>query len=229
MIFVFKRKEKKYLLTEDGYNVLRSKLKEYMCDSEYAKGTVCSLYYDTDDFELINKSIEKPVYKEKFRLRCYGVPNEESRVFAEIKKKYDGTVYKRRVAGSYKQIKGFLEEGKYLPQDKQIQEEIKWMIKRYKLHPAFFVACDRESLVGKDDKNLRITFDSNIRYRTEDLDLAMGDAGRKIFKENVYVMEIKTEGACPLWLTQILSEMKIYPHSFSKYGTAYKQKRSTLC
>ena len=224
MTYIFKRKEKKYMLTEAQYKEFVERIKDHMKDSEFAPSTVCSLYYDTDDFELINKSIEKPVYKEKFRLRCYDVPNEDSRIFAEIKKKYDGTVYKRRIAASYKEMKAFLEEGKELPTDKQIQNEIKWMVERYGLKPAFYLACDRTALVGKEDKGLRITFDSNIRYRTEDLDLIYGDAGKKFFEDNIYIMEIKFEGACPLWLARTLSEMKIYPHSFSKYGNAYIQK-----
>jgi hypothetical protein len=220
----FRRKEKKYLLDGPAYENLRRRLEPYMEEDCYGLTTVCSIYYDNDSHELIQKSLEKPMYKEKFRLRSYGIPKEDSLVFAEIKKKYDGIVYKRRVAADLAHMRRFINEGERLPQDLQIQKEIQWMLERYQLKPAIWLGYERIALVGKDDPNLRITFDANLRYRKDRLDLAAGDGGTLFRPEPFHLMEAKFMNSAPLWLTRILSEEKIYPGSFSKYGTCFQEK-----
>ena len=81
---------------------------------------------------------------------------------------------------------------------------------------------DREAYFGEGD--LRVTFDHNVRYRTEELTLGTGLYGTPLFSRGEVLMEIKTGAAIPLWLTKILSEEKIYKTSFSKYGTAYERE-----
>ena len=95
--FTFKRYEKKYLLTAAQYERIRARLDAYIEPDEFFSSTVCSLYYDTGDFELIRRSIDAPVYKEKLRVRAYNVPAPDGTVFVELKKKFKGVVYKRRV------------------------------------------------------------------------------------------------------------------------------------
>ena len=218
----FKRKEKKYLLNKDQYEALRNRLKEHMQEDEYGLTTIMSIYYDNEDYQLIHRSIEKPRYKEKFRLRSYGVPKETTKVFAEIKKKYDGIVYKRRVTAPLSDMRAFLKGELTLQDNPQIQQEILWMFKRYSLEPKVLIIYDRIALFGIEDPSLRITFDSNLRYRTEDLDLSKGSHGELFEPEDFYIMEIKFPQSAPLWLTRILDELKIYPGSFSKIGTAFK-------
>ena len=221
----FKRKEKKYLLDRCQYEALRKRLSEHMKEDQYGLSTIMSIYYDDDDFSLIQRSIEKPLYKEKFRLRSYGVPKETAPVFAEIKKKYDGIVYKRRVTAPLKEMRGFLTEGASLKDNNpQIQAEIRYMFHRLKLHPAVMVIYERIALYGIQDPSLRITFDMNLRYRTDDLDLSLGDHGKAFMPEDFYIMEIKFPLTSPLWLVQILDELKIYPGSFSKIGTCFTQE-----
>ena len=169
------------------------------------------------------KSIDKPQYKEKFRVRSYGVPGPESPVFAEIKKKYMGVVYKRRVTAPYEQIRAFLDTGQMLPKDIQIQKEILYMIERYQLRPSVYIAYDRLALAGKDDPEVRVTFDFNTRYRTRQLDLAAGDYGDPLRGGDFYIMEIKLGRNAPLWLSRILTGERIFRGSFSKYGTYYKE------
>lgn len=94
---VFNRIEKKYLLPETLYLELMDQLKHYMTIDCYGLHTICNIYYDTPDHLLIRRSIEKPKYKEKLRLRSYGVPSLDSKVFLEIKKKYKKVVNKRRL------------------------------------------------------------------------------------------------------------------------------------
>lgn len=223
-INVFKRVEKKYLLSEDLYQKLFEKINNYITVDTYNFSTICNIYFDTDDYLLVNRSIEKPIYKEKVRLRSYGVPKKNSKVFLEIKKKYKGVVGKRRVSAPLKEFYTYFDTGKYPNVDTQIMNEINYCFKFYNLKPKVFLAYDRYSYKGKDDSNFRITFDKNIRSRTDNLYLEKGDNGMILLDKNCYIMEVKTLGAYPLWFAQILSELNIYPTSFSKYGNVYKKQ-----
>lgn len=219
--YTFKRYEKKYLLSETQFLNILTCLKEKMIEDEYGLHTICNIYFDTDLYELIRNSVDKPVYKEKFRLRSYGIPDSDDKIFAEIKKKYDGIVYKRRIAATTGEIKDFLSKDKMLKEDRQIQHEIQWLFNIYHPKPKVFIGYERIALLGKEMPDLRVTFDRNIRWRRDNLDLRQGDYGELILPENKVIMEIKTPDTMPLWLTSILSEKKIYPTSFSKYGTCY--------
>ncbi len=219
----FKRYEKKFLITEEQYEKLIPVLRTKMNEDKYGEYTICNIYYDTDSYDLIRTSLDKPVYKEKIRIRSYGVPKPDDKIFAEIKKKYDGVVYKRRIAASYDEIKTFITQQKLIPNnDIQIQKEILFLMNLYNPKPKAFIGYDRSALAGKDDSELRVTFDRNIRWRNKDLDLCLGDYGEPVMKDGKIVMEIKISSAMPLWLSQALSENLIYPASFSKYGTCYK-------
>lgn len=232
--FVFERVEKKYLLTREKYNLLLEAMEPYMSIDSYGKHTIGNVYYDTDTYELISRSIEKPKYKEKFRVRSYGIPKEEDKVFLEIKKKYKGIVYKRRVSMTLKEAEDYLEKGIRPKKEGQILKEIDYFLSFYKPTPKVYLAYDRMAYFGKENKDIRITFDHNIRSRQCNMSLAEGDYGTPILDEYHYLMEIKVPGAMPLWLSKILSDLEIYPTSFSKYGNVYKQfilpnRRKVLC
>lgn len=226
--FTFKRIEKKYLLTEEKYKELIVRLEPYMQMDEYGLHTICNIYYDTDQFDLIRTSIEKPPYKEKLRLRSYGVPDKDGKVFLEIKKKWKGVVYKRRISLTLEEAEAYLAKGKPLPQDGQIEREIDYFVKFYQPRAKMYIAYDREAYFGKEDSSIRITFDQNIRSREEDLKLEQGDAGKLLLERGYRLMEIKISGAFPVWMAKILSELEIYPTSFSKYGNIYKKNRAHL-
>lgn len=161
-------------------------------------------------------SLEKPVYKEKLRLRSYGIPKAKDPVFLELKKKYKGIVYKRRIALSLEAFQmGVFPEG-------QIPQEIAWFMQMYhNPEPVVYLAYDREAFSGSQDTGLRVTFDRNIRWRDHLLDLSKGCWGMPLLGNEV-LMEIKIPGAMPLWMCTIFSQLKIYPVSFSKYGTYYR-------
>lgn len=221
---VFSRYEKKYLMPEDVYLKLRKKLKPYMQEDQYGQHTICNIYYDTPQYDLIRRSIEKPVYKEKLRLRSYGIPNLDSTVFLEIKKKYNKVVNKRRIPLTLQQAYDYVEKGIRPDCDSQILHEIDFFLKRYPLQRGIYLAYDRIALFQTDDPDFRVTFDHNIRSRSIDMGLEKGDHGELLLPSKYYLMESKVMGATPLWFAQILSELDIYPVSFSKYGNIYKKR-----
>ena len=219
----FQRYEKKYMMTAGQYEALWAELSPRLRPDEYFSSTVCSLYYDTDDYSLIRHSIQKPVYKEKLRLRSYGIPNDASPVFVELKKKFKGIVYKRRIELEKAQAENWLDGGP-APDDSQISREIDWVLNRYELSPKIIICCDREAWVDKENSELRFTFDKNIRYREDQLDLSFGSHGRLLLEDGSVLMEIKMPETSPLWLAELLSRHKVFPAGFSKYGKSYEQK-----
>ena len=213
--YSFERVERKYFLTPQQQTALLSSVGDRLVPDVYGSYTVTNLYYDTEDWALIRASLEKPVYKEKLRARCYGVPRDGDSVFLEAKKKFDGVVYKRRIS---------LPD----PPDGQIARELLWTARSRRVAPRVFLAYDRTAFAGREDDALRITFDTGLRYRTTALDLRRGDAGRPILPPGSphagqLLMELKVPGACPLWLAHALSAVGARPASFSKYGTVFTE------
>lgn len=229
-IEIFNRKEIKYMLDDVTYNRFISRLEEYMVPDSYSMEggfySICNIYYDTADDLLIRRSIQKPVYKEKLRLRSYGVPDGDSTAFVEIKKKYKGIVNKRRVKMTLNEAEEYLSNGTWPRRDKlnaQIMRELDFMRERYELLPKVYLSYDRRAYFDRNDSDFRVTFDTNIRARREDLDLRKGSYGTPLIADGYRLMEVKISGATPTWFTSLLSEFKIYPVSFSKYGTEYRR------
>ncbi len=220
----FKRAEVKYLLDVKKYSALIKAVSGYMTKDSYGVHTICNIYFDSDDSVLVRSSLEKPVYKEKLRLRTYGAASDESAAFLEIKKKYNGIVYKRRVEMKYKEAIKYIDGGSVPIEAPQELNEIDYMIRHYGLKPKIVICYDRLAMYGNDDKEFRLTFDGNIRSRTDELDLRLGDYGEPLDGQPFKVMEIKTAGAMPLWMTNILTDLRVYPSSFSKYGSIYCSK-----
>ena len=222
---VFKRKEVKYLLTEAQLAALRPVMETHMEPDAFAHSSISNLYYDTPDFRMLRRSQEKPVYKEKLRLRSYGVPDEETQVFPEIKKKAEGIVYKRRVSMPYGDAIRYLSRRRP-GEDGQIFQELNWMLISYgSLAPRIFLSYERDSWKGREDPSLRLTLDREILWRTEALDLRRGAWGEPLLEPDQVLMEVKISNAAPLWLAEALSENGIFPVSFSKCGRAFE----TLC
>lgn len=219
----FMRYEMKYLVNAEQRSALMELVEKYMTPDEYGRSTICNVYYDTPDMRLVRRSIEKPVYKEKLRVRCYGARPAGDRVFVELKKKYDEVVFKRRVSMSAEQAEKYIAGKCDCPKQNQIVSEIDYFLSEYKnLIPAAFVGYEREAYFAKEDPNLRITFDDNIVWRDYDIGICRGICGKSLLRPGQSLMEIKVSTALPLWLTNKLSELKIYKVNFSKYGNAYK-------
>ena len=231
-IEVFNRHEKKFLLDPKQFKEMQIILAEYMEPDKYCVDgkyyTICNIYYDTEDDNIIRTSIAKPIYKEKLRLRGYGVPALDGKVYLEIKKKFNKFVNKRRTPFLLHEAYDFLdnkEVGELKPHmNGQVIKEIQHYLSLNEVYPKVYLAYDRYACFGKDDKELRISFDTNIRTRREELYLEAGDHGRSLLDDKDYhLMEIKVSTAIPMWLSKALGELEIRPRSFSKYGTEYLQ------
>ncbi|MBQ9392374.1 MAG: polyphosphate polymerase domain-containing protein [Oscillospiraceae bacterium] len=223
-IVVMKRYELKYLLNAQQTAFLKERLRGHMELDEYGRTSIASLYYDTPDYRLIRTSIEKPPFKEKVRLRSYGLATDDSPVYLELKRKSDGVVYKRRVQTTIPLVKKFFDGDGDICAGGQINREITYFRDYYRtLAPACLIIYDREAYF-EPGGDLRLTIDHNPRYRAEQLDLRRSMYGTSLLPEGHTILEIKVQQAMPLWLCSILSEGRIYKNSFSKYGEAYKQQ-----
>lgn len=222
--YVFKRYEYKYLITREQKQRLLDVMTPYMRADDYGQTVIRNIYYDTPTYLLIRRSLEKPVYKEKLRVRSYVKAAPDSTVFVELKKKYNGVVYKRRMAMSEQGAERWLVERQIVTPDSQITREIEYFLNYYgELTPMVFLSYSREAFLSRGVSGLRITFDDSILCRCEDLSLCSEVYGRELLPEGMALMEIKCIRGMPLWLTEFLSKEKIYKTSFSKYGTAYRE------
>lgn len=221
---VFRRRELKFLLDARQRQIVEQVLVQRMVPDRHGRSTICNIYYDTPDYRLIRHSLEKPVYKEKIRLRSYGPAGPGVDTFLELKKKYKGVVYKRRVRVTEEEASAFMQRRGDLKIQNQISREILYFRDFYRsLEPRVYLSYDRQAWYDPTDRGLRITVDDNILYRTTDLTVSGEPSGREILSRDQSLMEVKAEGAIPMWLTQLLSENRIYKQSFSKYGKAYEQ------
>ncbi len=218
----FKRFEKKYLINIEQYKSFLSDIDDYIVKDKYPSYTIGNIYYDTESYEIIRRSIDKPLFKEKLRARSYGWKNAKKMVFFELKKKFKKEVFKRRVKMPLADLENYLNNGVIPDVYRQVIDEIEYFMKMYHPVPKIFIAYEREAYAGKEDSNIRITFDSNIRYRENDLSLSLGDYGNHILDVDQRLAEIKVRGAMPLWLSDALNKNKMYPTSFSKYGYCFK-------
>lgn len=226
----FRRIEKKFILTKDQFSGIKEEIQKRFDPDEYGETKICNLYFDTPSYLLVRRSTEKPVFKEKLRLRTYGIPTKSSPSFVEIKRKYKSEVYKRRICMPLDEALDFLKKEKEIKNPSQISREIEYFLSFYKnLEPMFYISCDRSAFFCKDDRDVRVTFDKNITWRTYDLDLTKGSYGEFLLPPDMILMEIKVPDTIPLWLAKLLSELGVAGVSFSKVGNVYKnliKKRS---
>lgn len=222
-INVMKRYEIKYLLTKEQTKYLVEGLKGHMVLDQYGRTSICSLYYDTPNHRLIRESLDKPEFKEKCRLRSYGLAKPGKPVFLELKRKAYGIVYKRRIQTSIDEVNKFFNKNDVFS-DSQIEKEITYFRDYYEsLKPSCLIIYDREAYY-EPDGDLRLTIDYNPRYRLDDLNLSTSTDGKSLLADGSTILEIKVQEAIPIWLSTLLSNGKIYKNSFSKYGEAYKRE-----
>ena len=219
----FKRYELKFMLTQSQKQALLQVMEPYMALDQYGRTTIQNLYYDTDSFRLVRRSMERPEYKEKLRVRSYGTAREGGRVFVELKKKYDHVVYKRRLTLPEPDAMAWLAGDKSAAPDSQIGREIDYFCAFYRdLRPQVFLSYEREAYFERGGGDFRVTFDENILTRRAALSLKTSPWGTPLLPHGTVLMELKTPGGIPLWMTRFLTENHIYKTSFSKYGTAYQ-------
>ncbi|NIK71322.1 MULTISPECIES: polyphosphate polymerase domain-containing protein [unclassified Paenibacillus] len=229
-IEVFNRYESKYLMDSQSFLEIYNRLLDYMELDEYNKNdqfySISNLYFDTDQHSIIRNSLAKPKYREKLRLRAYGVPKPDAKVYLELKKKVFGLVNKRRtgltLGEAYEFVRTGVEPDLKPYMNKQVIQEIKYFLGRYELQPKVYLAYDRIAMFCKNNRDLRITFDTNIRSRRYDLKLEAGDHGDLLMAKDQWLMEVKAEKTVPVWLAQLLSELGMFRTGFSKYGNEYR-------
>ena len=217
---IFKRYEKKYIITREQYPALKNVLSRHMSPDCFGKYLVQNLYYDTDKWDVVRASIEKPVYKEKMRLRCYGALTHESVLFLELKKKYKGIVYKRRMPVPAETFSGNSIRN-FIPDASQIAREFDFYIKTNAVSEKIYISYKRIAYVGIAEEGLRVTFDADVRFRLDCLDYSRPGDGHAILPQGKLLMEVKTPDGMPVWLARALCENKIFPTAFSKYGVCY--------
>lgn len=221
---VFRRRELKFIVDAHQRAEIEELMLLHMEPDKFGKSTICNLYYDTPDYRLIRRSLEKPVYKEKLRLRSYGQIRPGVDVFLEMKKKYKGVVYKRRIKLTQEQAQAFLERQAPLPEDSQIAREMVYFRDFYQnLAPRVYLSYERQAWFSKEDAGFRVTLDRNIRFRTTDMSLYEPAGGEQILPPELSLLEVKASGGVPMWMVEHLSKNGIHKQSFSKYGRAYQR------
>ena len=218
----FRRVEKKYVINKNQYEILQKAMQDKMLEDEHGKSTIYNVYYDTEQYDLIKHSITKPIFKDKVRIRSYNAPTQNSKVYLEIKRKYDGVVSKRRIETSLDKFYECFKSQKETAKG-QVEKELTYYFKHYRLIPTMFLSYERNAYYEKENSDFRLTFDTNIIARDYDLQMEKGNYGTVILGKDNYVMEIKTLGAMPIWFVHLLNELNIYPAGFSKYGEAYQE------
>jgi len=223
IINVMKRYELKYILDKRQVDYLIDKLNGHMIVDKYGKTSIQSLYYDTPNSRLIRESLDKPDFKEKIRLRSYGLNKPGKPVYLELKRKANGIVYKRRIESNVDKVDEFFNKENEFD-DGQISKEIAYFRDFYdNLIPACLIIYDRVAYY-EPDGDLRLTIDYNPRYRVDDLNLNTSTDGISLLADGSAILEVKVQKAIPLWLSKILTDGKIYISSFSKYGEAYRRE-----
>jgi len=219
---IFERCELKYLLSTSQAERILSTVASHLTPDPYGPASVRNLYFDTSSYRLIRHSIEHPVYKEKLRIRCYGPIEEDGTVFVELKKKYDGVVYKRRLSMKEGEAMTWLCGQGPCPVPTQIGREIDYFLHHYStIGPKALISFDREAYFSREQTDLRVTLDRNVRCRLTDLSLRTPLSGTPLLERDQVLMEVKCAGGLPLWMTRALSESAAYKTTFSKYGKAY--------
>ena len=192
---VFKRYELKYLLTQEQKAKVLQAMEPYMALDQYGRTTIRNIYFDTDNYRLVRHSIEKPAYKEKLRIRSYDKADPDSKVFVELKKKYDSIVFKWRLSMGEEKAMVWDTGEMHCAQENQISAEIDYFLEYYKtLHPVVFLSYEREAFYEKSGGDIRVAFDENILCRLEDISLEADVWGTPLLPEGMGLMEIKCSG-----------------------------------
>jgi hypothetical protein len=215
----FQRYEQKYLLNLVQYHAVIDTLKDYAHIDEYGLSTIYSLYYDTPGFAIARKSRDKSIYKEKLRLRSYGIPRPGDTVYWELKKKWRGITYKQRIPAPFTPLVFEFREDTDTPAG----NEIRWFFSYYHPLPQCLITYDRLAFQFREHAGLRITFDAFVRFRALDLDFSHGPQGTALLDEDCLLMEVKTEKAIPLFLNACFTRLNLFPVAYSKYRTAAEQ------
>lgn len=233
MINSFKRYEKKFLISKAQYAQLLPILLQHMeFDNNCINGKtyhIRNLYLDDESNTLVHASVLKPDFKEKMRIRAYGSPEKNEKYFFEIKRKFEGIVTKRRIIVSEDELQQLIKTHN-LPKNgndynyNQILKEIEYFLLNYShIIPRIFISYDRVAFFDKEDKNFRVSFDTNIHTRREPYaDITNENYEYSLLSDDEMLMEVKITSSYPLWFAKAISTLGLHHISFSKVGSEYK-------
>lgn len=233
----FKRVETKYLVARSDLADLMQDLKPYFIEDDYPTSTISNIYFDTEDFDVIQDALNRQNRREKIRMRTYlAQPQADSQVFLEIKAKDEaGLGHKYRLLSNPLSITRLMTDGLVDESitDHHLVEEIQMLRDRYdqQLKPRMYIYYDRysmkekKSIQGYPHTKIRLTLDQNLTYRDEDVSFFKGKAGLPLLDEDMVIMEIKAPGDQPQWLQDILDKHGLVEHKFSKYSCAYHRSQ----
>ena len=233
----FKRIETKYVVSKENLEDLLTDLKEYLVEDDYPTSIISNIYFDTDNFDVIQDALDGNHRQEKIRMRTYlANPKIDSKVFLEVKSKDDeGIGHKFRLVSTPLAITNLMTDGKNHGQitDRQLLQDIHHLRQRYDegLKPRMYIYYDRFSMKEKETiegyayNKVRVTLDQNLTYRDEDVSLFKGNHGFPLLDEDTIIMEIKAPGKKPDWLQAILDKHGLKEQKFSKYSCAYHKSQ----
>lgn len=227
----FKRVETKYLVEAQQLPALLQDLNDHMQADDFAQSTITSLYFDTENFQMIQDSLAKKHGKEKLRLRTYASqPGLDSPAFLEIKQKIAGVGYKYRVKTTPQEaITALAGTGNSVSQDVRMTDQLALLQDRYQtIQPRMLISYNRLSFKGKDDAAVRVTLDRDLTYALVTSLTLSSSAAIPLVTNNQLVMEIKVSDQLPTWLQTILAKYNLEKASFSKYGQAYQLHQANL-
>lgn len=228
----FQRIETKYILDRSLLAQLEAEMRPHLIEDDYARSTISNIYFDNDDFQMVQDSLARRHGREKMRMRTYAAqPTDSSQVFLEIKKKSEEVGFKYRLVSNPVSVLDFIENGRADSSisDDRVKAEVEQLQDRYlELKPKMVITYDRYSMKGLEDQKIRVTVDSRVRYRDYDLDLTSGRHGFPLLGDDQVIMEIKVPGQYPAWLAEILDRYGLVDQSFSKYGNAYLKSQERL-
>ena len=231
---MFNRYELKYIMRYAHAKRVMEHMGDYLVPDaygdKYGNYILSSLYYDTDDFLFYWQKLEGLKHRRKLRIRLYEtkeVPTPETIVYVEIKERVDKIIRKRRIKVPLKdawKLCDDREEVVHEKRDRAAHDEILHMTHAYDLYPQVITSYHRKAFNGTEyDPGLRVTFDTNLRYRRADLDLTSKKLGRFMIDPDLVIMEIKANNSIPIWITQMVAHHDIQLKRISKYCTCLER------
>lgn len=155
---VFERYEMKYIMTKRQRKAVLEAMLPFMRQDDFGHTTIRNVYFDTDQYRLARHSVEKPIYKEKFRIRSYKQVGPQDSVFIELKKKYCDVVYKRRESLTQLETLEWIVQETPFPKATQIGNEIDYFFEFYQtLKPKIFLSYERDAFCATDGSDFRVT------------------------------------------------------------------------
>lgn len=224
----FNRFELKYVLSLNAAEGFRRELLAFLQPDAHGDAggsyAVASLYYDSPDYRCYWEKLEGLRFRRKLRIRHYETPaalTPDTPVFVEIKQRINRVTQKRRVLlpyGDARRLCDARELAEYPPRDQRVVDEIYAMLWEYDLRPTSVVSYARRAYIGTEyDVGLRVTFDTNLRCRAQDLQLHDQQVGRLMTSPDQVVMEVKVNERIPYWLTELIARHNFRLTRISKY------------